>query len=322
MAETKKRAEKARLHPRNKHHNRYDLTALVGVCPELAPFVITNNHGSETIDFFDPKGVKALNKAILMHYYGMTDWDIPAGYLCPPIPGRADYLHYIADVLQTSNFGQIPVGDKVKCLDIGVGANCVYPIIGNKEYGWSFVGSDIDPKAIKSAEAILKANPELKKHVEVRLQPKASETFLGIIQKDEKFDITICNPPFHASAEAAEAGTLRKLSNLKHEKVKKAELNFGGTSGELWTEGGEKEFIYRMIRQSAQFGQSCHWFSTLVSKQSTMKHVLQALENIKVKESKTIPMGQGNKTSRIVIWTFLTKKERKEWAQERWAEKV
>ena len=40
-----------------------------------------------------------LNRAILMHHYGVKSWDIPAGYLCPPIPGRADYIHSVADLL-------------------------------------------------------------------------------------------------------------------------------------------------------------------------------------------------------------------------------
>ncbi len=320
MSENKKPAEKTRLHPRNKHRDQYDLKLLIEAVPNLSKFVTKNKHGNETVDFFNPDGVKALNKALLIQHYGIQNWDIPAGYLCPPIPGRADYIHHIADVLTARNFGNIPKGSKVKCLDIGTGANMVYPIIGNSEYGWSFVGSDIDPKAIESAESIVKSNSNLAEKVELRLQEKADETFFGIIGKGEKFDLTICNPPFHASAEDALSGSQRKLNNLKGEKVEKVELNFSGTNGELWTEGGEKEFILRMIRQSSQYAKSCCYFSTLVSKQSNLKHIKAALEKIGVMEQRTVPMGQGNKTSRLVVWTFLKKFERKEWAAERWAE--
>lgn len=320
MSEKKTPAEKTRLHLRNKHREHYDFKLLIEASPELAQYIAKNKYGNETVDFFNPDGVKALNKALLIHHYGLTNWDIPEGYLCPPIPGRADYIHHIADILAARNFGKIPTGENVKVLDIGTGANLVYPIVGNNEYGWSFVGSDIDPKAIESAESIVKSNPSLKGKVEVRLQEKANETFFGVIQNGEKYDLTICNPPFHASAEDAESGSKRKLQNLKGEKVKEVELNFGGTSGELWTEGGEKAFILRMIQQSSQFAKSCCYFSTLVSKQSNLKHIKAALEKIGVMEQREIPMGQGNKTSRIIVWTYLKKFERKEWAADRWKE--
>ena len=312
--------KKSNLHKRNKHQSRYDFTLLLKKCPELAEFVAENKYGDETIDFFNAEAVKTLNKALLMHYYNVESWDIPEGYLCPPIPGRADYIHHIADVLSGSNFGKIPQGSKIKCLDVGVGANCVYPIIGTNEYGWSFIGSDIDPVAIESAKNIVAATPSLSKNVEIRLQEKPTETFFGIIEKGEIIDLAICNPPFHSSMEEATEGTLRKLSNLKKKKVTKAELNFGGTNKELWTEGGEKQFITKMIKQSTQFAKSCCWFSTLVSKQSNLKYIYDALEEVKVGEYKTIDMGTGNKSSRIVAWTFLTVQEEKEWAEKRWQE--
>ena len=262
-----------------------------------------------------------LNKALLIHYYGLTDWDIPEGYLCPPIPGRADYIHHIADHLRVSNFGRAPEGDRIRCLDIGVGANCVYPIIGVHEYGWSFIGSDIDPIAIEAAQKIIDSNPILKDKVELRLQAKSSDIFYGVLSRTERVDLSICNPPFHASAAEATAGSLRKLSNLKKEKVTKAELNFGGKEGELWTDGGEKRFIRRMIKESRKFGKLCCWFSTIVSKQSSLNEIYSLFEELDVEEYKTIQMGQGNKTSRIVAWTFLTQEEEKEWVKERWTKK-
>ena len=202
---------KPRLHPRNKHRSRYDLQALIGTCFELKQFVNKNKYGDWTINFFEPKAVKMLNKALLLHYYDLEYWDIPPRYLCPPIPGRADYIHNAADLLAKyfydSPEGKIPKGSKIKVLDIGVGANCVYPIIGNKEYGWSFIGSEIDHTAVESAQKIVDNNPVLKDKVEIRLQPDLKNIFKGIINKDERIDLAICNPPFHASAAEARAGS-------------------------------------------------------------------------------------------------------------------
>lgn len=312
---------KPKLHPRNLHRERYDFPLLIAACPDLAAFVQPNIHGGETIDFANPAAVKMLNKALLKGHYGVDHWDIPQGYLCPPIPGRADYIHHLADLLAASNYGKMPAGQKIRCLDIGVGANCIYPILGHKAYGWHFVGSDIDPVSIAAANSILEANPLLKENIECRLQPNPQDIFYGVVQKDEYYDLTLCNPPFHASLEAAEAGTLRKLNNLNPGKVKEVTLNFGGQHGELWCEGGEKAFITNMIRQSRQFTTSIFWFSTLVSKQSNLKSVYEALSKAAATEVRTIPMGQGNKTSRIVAWSFLTKAQQKLWREGRWRKK-
>jgi 23S rRNA (adenine1618-N6)-methyltransferase len=310
--------EKPRLHPRNKHRERYDFKQLSAVCHELARFVKLNIYNDESIDFSDPDAVKVLNKALLKYYYDISDWDIPPNYLCPPIPGRADYIHHMADLLVSCNKGIIPTGKHIKCLDIGVGANCVYPIIGIKEYGWSFVGADSDPVAIKSANKIIEMNPYLKVQIDLRLQQNAGDIFFGIIQPDEQIELTVCNPPFHASPEEARAGTLRKLSNLNNEKTTKQVLNFGGQNSELWCKGGEERFVKDMIRQSKFFPDSCFWYSSLVSKQSHLRSIYEALSKAEAIDVKTIPMGQGNKSSRIVAWTFLTVDKQEEWKNTRW----
>jgi len=310
--------EKARLHIRNKNRERYNFKLLLENSSELTPFVKNNIYGDESIDFANPNAVKALNKAILKSYYGINYWDIPDNYLCPPIPGRADYIHHIADLLCKSNFGKIPTGDKIVCLDIGVGANCIYPIIGTTEYGWSFIGSDIDPVAIESAKNIVENNELLKDKVECKLQSNSKDCFYGVIGKEQQIDISICNPPFHSSAKDAQAGTMRKLRNLSNEKVTEVSRNFGGQNNELWCDGGEERFVRNMVRESKKFSTSCFWFSTLISKQSNLKSIYAALKQEQAIEVVTIPMGQGNKTSRIVAWTFLSKEDQKVWKNSRW----
>jgi 23S rRNA (adenine1618-N6)-methyltransferase len=313
-------ALKVRLHPRNKHRERYDFKLLIGPCPELAGFVKLNVYNDESIDFSDPEAVKTLNKALLKHFYSIEHWDIPENYLCPPIPGRADYIHHMADLLSSKNYGKIPLGATVRCMDIGVGANCVYPIIGVKEYGWSFVGTDIDPVAIESAAKIVASNPALMDKVDLRLQPQPNDIFFGMIKPEELFDLTVCNPPFHSSLAEAREGTIRKLSNLTREKVTTPVQNFGGQGSELWCKGGELKFVQDMVRQSKFFWGSCFWFSTSVSKQSHLKAINDALVKVDAIDVKTIPMGQGNKSGRIVAWTFLTKEQQKTWVNTRWNE--
>ena len=293
--------EKKLLHPRNKHKSRYDFAALVKSLPELRSFVKLNPYGDESVDFADPDAVKTLNKALLKMDYQIDFWDIPEGYLCPPIPGRADYIHYLADVLAIGNGGSIPTGKGVKVLDIGTGANCVYPIIGHQSYGWSFIGTDVDKKAVQSARSIVSSNPALTDAIQIRLQPNPEHIFKGVIKPTERFDITLCNPPFHASAEEAAAGSQRKLNNLG--KTKQV-LNFGGQHVELWYPGGEVSFIRQMILESSEIAEQCRWFTSLVSKSANLPFIHTLLERAGAAEVKTVEMAQGQKVSRFVAWTF------------------
>jgi 23S rRNA (adenine1618-N6)-methyltransferase len=316
----KKASDKTRLHTRNKHRERYDFEQLKAACPDLTPFVQLNKYNDASIDFAEPEAVKMLNRALLALHYDIGYWDIPQNYLCPPIPGRADYIHHIADVLGRKNRDVIPTGSQIMCLDIGVGANCVYPIIGHKEYGWSFIGSDIDTVALESANKIVDLNPFLKENVELRLQVEPEDIINGILKDDECVDLAICNPPFHGSLAEAKAGTLRKLNNLNPEnkKITEAIMNFGGQNHELWCEGGEVQFVDDMIHQSRQFSNSCFLFSTLISKQNHIKGAYSALKKVRATNIHTVEMGQGNKTSRILAWSFLNQEQQNEWRNRRW----
>ena len=223
-----------------------------------------------------------------------------------------------ADLICEHNFGRFPEGNKISCLDIGIGANCIYPIIGVTEYNWNFIGSDVDPNSIDSAIKIVGNNPKLVGKVECKLQKDYKAMFRGIIGSKDQIDLTMCNPPFHESEQAAQKGTLRKVQNLQGKQKNKAVLNFSGISKELIYEGGEIKFISSMVLQSKTFGNNCFWFSTLVSKQSNLKALYKVLDQVGAIEIKTIPMGTGNKVSRIIAWTFLTKEKQIQWSKARW----
>lgn len=288
------------MHSRSKHLGSYDFDSLVRANKELNEYVQIK-HGRKTIDFSNPKGVKALNKALLSHFYKINYWDVPKNYLCPPVPGRADYVHYVADFLDCK-FKE-PKCQEMNILDIGVGANCIFPLLGNSEYGWNFVGTEIDYEAFKSARSIV-ANNKLEDFISFRFQKNNNTIFRGIIEEDDFFEMTICNPPFHSSEEEAKKSTQRKWRNLG---IKKGanDRNFGGNTSELWHPGGEKAFIKKMIYESQNYGNNCRWFSTLVSKKKNLPSIYQYLKTVNCTDYKTVEMNQGQKQSRIVFWTFF-----------------
>lgn len=316
----KRAPDKGQLHPRNRHQGRYDFPALIEASPELAAFVILNPYGKQSIDFADPAAVRAFNRALLRQYYGIEHWSIPDGYLCPPIPGRADYLHNLADLLATDNDGQIPRGAGIRALDIGVGANCIYPLIGHCEYGWRFIGADIASAALASARVIITANAQLAGGIELRQQANAEHIFLGLLQPDDCIDLTLCNPPFHASADEATRGSTRKWRNLGKldPKRKLPVLNFGGQAAELWCPGGEAAFLKRMASESAQVAGQVLWFSSLVSKGSNVELLQGWLARAGAAEVRIIGMSQGQKQSRLVAWTFKDAQARVAWRHSHW----
>ncbi|MEZ8036168.1 23S rRNA (adenine(1618)-N(6))-methyltransferase RlmF [Vibrio crassostreae] len=338
-AQKRRSAEKPQggLHPRNQHTGRYDFELLVAALPELKEHLIKNPVGEDTINFSDPLAVKLLNKALLAHHYGVKHWDIPAGYLCPPIPGRADYIHRVADILNSDGQGEPYNHASVKALDIGVGANCIYPIIGTTEYKWRCTGTDVDPVSIKTANFIAESNVNLKGKIRARLQADSESIFKGVIKGNERYDVTICNPPFHSSLEEAEKGSQRKLDNLAANRAKKAgqsfkpemnkkpakqnkstkqdkpTLNFGGQKAELWCPGGEAAFIMKMARESQLFATQVLWFTTLISKKDNVDMVRSELGKLRAKQVKVVEMSQGQKVSRFIAWTFMDDEQRQEW---------
>ncbi len=301
------------LHPNNLHNHGYDFPALIKSHQALRAYVTTNKYNRESIDFSDPIAVKTLNCALLKHHYGIVDWDIPQGYLCPPIPGRVDYIHYVAELLNVSHSALNHA--TVKLLDIGTGANGIYSILACQVYGWQCTASDIDPLSLDNVANIIGKNPALNNRLQLRLQHQKSHIFEDIIQEGEYYDVSVCNPPFHASLEEALKIGQKKRDNLalnRNENTinmdSKSSLssNFGGQKAELWCKGGESKFLRMMIKESKTFGNQCHWFTSLISKNDNVKPAIKLLRKLEAIDIKEIEMKQGNKVTRILAWTFVT----------------
>tara|TARA_B110000483_G_scaffold225394_1_gene284981 strand:- start:2427 stop:3269 length:843 start_codon:yes stop_codon:yes gene_type:complete len=279
------------MHANNPFLESYDFEALTQHHPSLKQFVFVNKYGTETIRFADQKAVKALNRALLKMQYGI-DWEIPDQNLCPPIPGRLDYLLHIEELVYKKN---------IHLLDIGTGANLIYPILASCHFKWRCTASEIDPKSLKNAEEIIKNNPALSTVV-LREQINEQSILENIILPDDFFDVVVCNPPFFKSAEDAQKQNQRKVKNLKIKET--ATLNFGGLSNELWTEGGEEVFLKKMILESTKFKSQVHWFTSLVSKKEHLKSLLHTIKKTKPKHYKVIDLDLGNKSSRFLAWTY------------------
>ena len=323
-AATAKKSETGKLHPRNRHIGRYDFKKLCKSYSRLKEFLVPLKTGDFTINFSDSDAVIALNKALMARFYNVENWNIPKGYLCPPIPGRADYVHYAADLL--AGAGDIPRGREVKVVDIGTGASCIYPIIGSTEYGWRFIGSDTNSVSLKAARNIVQANPSLRDRIVLSHQHGRDQIFREIIREDEFVDLTMCNPPFYRSLKEVEEANRRKRENLHKSQQRRGNIsgfkdkrNFGGFDRELWCRGGETGFLRRMAKESVEFASQVCWFTCLVSKSDHIWPLKKLLMQLKAQQVEVVRMSQGQKITRFVAWSFLSREEQDEWGRQRWS---
>jgi len=292
------------MHEQNPYSKRYDLKRLTEHYTALQKYLVLNPTGEETIDFNDSSAVYALNKAILLADFKLEDYHLPTGYLIPPIPGRLDYLLYVRDFL-VEKFN-VAEEANLHGLDIGTGANAIYCILGAQHFNWNMVGTESDGKAIEIAKANMKSTKLLQNKVELRHQENKSFLFKNIIQAQEQFDFTICNPPFHSSREEAVKGSVRKFKNLGGIADKKElSLNFEGQANELWCNGGEALFIKRLIKESILFKDQVRVFTSLVAKADNLPKIEKQIKKAKANYH-IIPMAQGNKKSRCILWWYGT----------------
>ena len=279
------------LHPKNKFNKGYDFDALIVENPLLKEFVLENKFGSISIDFSNPNAVKELNKALLFSYDKLNLWNFSDENLCPPIPGRLDYIHHLSDLLSEEK--------DIKILDIGTGATCIYPLLGVAEFNWNFIATDIDLDSLDSAQDIIDDNT-LDANIKLRQQFDEQQILKGILEEDDFFSATMCNPPFYKSAEEARGANRRKSRNLGNNAVR----NFSGNNNELWYKGGEKVFLHNYLYESSLFSNKSKWFTSLVSKKENVESLQNSATKLGAEEFKVINMNQGNKVTRIVCWRF------------------
>lgn len=305
------------MHARNRHQEYLDYWDLAARQPRLKPFVFKNKYGGTSIDYTNQLALRTLTSCLLQEFYGILNWRIPDGYLCPPVPQRVDYLHKMADLLGTGPAGPSgeapapPRGARVRGLDVGTGASSIYCLLGAREYGWSFVGSDIDGVALESARGIVKEN-DLGSQIELRHQPSSERVFTGLVRPGETFALSVCNPPFHESLEHAHRSAGAKWQRMGRS-AQGQQLNYQGKENELWCEGGEVGFVTRMAEESAQehLRGACIWFSAMLSRESSLEPVWARLGELGARR-RSFDLRQGKMTRWVVAWTFLGRAEREQ----------
>ncbi|MED6217581.1 hypothetical protein PIB30_019170 [Stylosanthes scabra] len=312
--------QRATIHPNNKYaETPPDFAQLASLYPSFRPYVKYSPHSASRpfLDWTDFNATRELTRVLLLHDHNLHWW-IPDAQLCPTIPNRSNYIHWLNDLLSSHI---IPTNNnlhnKLRGFDIGTGANCIYPLLGASLLGWTFVASDVTDVAIEWATRNVNNNPHIADLIEIRkvehskkapcvdevgpslpLDSNVHENknydgppiLVGVVRDDEKFDFCMCNPPFFESLE--EAGLNPKTS-------------CGGTSDEMVCPGGEKAFIARIIDDSVELKHQFRWFTSMVGRKSSLKSLVSKLWEVGVTIVKTTEFVQGRTSRWGLAWSFL-----------------
>ncbi|KAG2648122.1 hypothetical protein PVAP13_1NG049100 [Panicum virgatum] len=313
-------SEAPSIHPRNRYAAAApDFAALAELYPSFRPFVSVSERGRASVDFTDFSATRELTRVLLLHDHGVNWW-IPDGQLCPTVPNRSNYIHWIEDLLSSNLIPPVSSSSgRVRGFDIGTGANCIYPLLGASLLGWSFVGSDVTDVALEWAKKNVENNPQLAELIEIRNANAASlsaeseaivresirenvlepaedvamqkpPVLVGVVKESESFDFCVCNPPFFESIE--EAGLNPKTS-------------CGGTAEEMVCPGGELAFVTQIIEDSVSLKNSFRWFTSMVGRKANLKLLMSKARKAGASVVKTTDFVQGQTARWGLAWSFI-----------------
>ncbi|XP_003377335.1 putative methyltransferase METT10D [Trichinella spiralis] len=118
-----------RMHPRNFYRNNPpNFAELALQYPDFRQHCAIDIYGKVNFNFKNPDAIRALTNVLLKKDFGLSI-EIPPDSLVPRIPGRLNYIHWLQD-LAASHFPD----ESVRCIDIGSGASCIYPLLGAKMF--------------------------------------------------------------------------------------------------------------------------------------------------------------------------------------------
>ncbi|KAL6471149.1 hypothetical protein MHYP_G00197990 [Metynnis hypsauchen] len=278
------------MHPRNRYKDKPpDFAYLASKYPDFQKHVQTNLVGRVMLNFKDPEAVRALTCTLLKEDFGLTI-EIPLERLIPTVPLRLNYIHWVEDLTE----GQ---GSPRRGIDIGTGASCIYPLLGASMNGWYFLATEVDDICYNYAKKNVEQNnmADLIKVVKV-----PQKTLLMDALKEESFvyDFCMCNPPFFANQLEAKG-----VNSRNSRRPPPSSVNTGGVT-EIMAEGGELEFVKRIIHDSLQLKRRLRWYSCMLGKKCSLAPLKEELRKQGVPKVTHTEFCQGRTMRWALAWSF------------------
>ncbi|XP_041653451.1 RNA N6-adenosine-methyltransferase mettl16 [Cheilinus undulatus] len=279
------------MHPRNRYKDKPpDFGYLASKYPDFQQHVHTSLAGRPIVNFKEPEAVRALTCTLLKEDFGLTI-QIPLERLIPTVPLRLNYIHWVEDL--TDGQKQPRRG-----IDIGTGASCIYPLLGATMNGWYFLATEVDDICFDYATKNVEQN-NLSDLIKVVKVPQ--KTLLMDALKEETeivYDFCMCNPPFFANQLEAKG-----VNSRNSRRPPPSSVNTGGVT-EIMAEGGELEFVKRIIHDSLQLKKRLRWYSCMLGKKCSLAPLKEELRKQGVPKVTHTEFCQGRTMRWALAWSF------------------
>ncbi|GAW03002.1 S-adenosyl-L-methionine dependent methyltransferase [Lentinula edodes] len=230
------------MHSRNIYRNGIDFAELSAVYPPLRKYIDkASNPHHKTIDFKDQDAQRCLTEALLHRDFKLKI-RLPPDRLCPPV--FSDFVSSLANITLASRYTDEPNTQSIVLgIDIGTGASAIYPLLAcSLEKSWEFVVSEIDPSSFVTARQNISTN-KLGDRIQIVQSHATSPILLPLhLDKERRFDFTMCNPPFYSS--------LQEVLQSAEAKQYRPNAVCTGAEIEMITSGGESAFVGKMVIES------------------------------------------------------------------------
>jgi 23S rRNA A1618 N6-methylase RlmF len=246
----------------------------------------------------------SLTRGLLQAYFKLQLPHLESKHLCPPVPNRFFYLHWIDTHLLNGNRAQ-----RLNCgMDIGTGATCIYPLLAAKFFKYNMAASEIDNDALALARLNVTANQLNHKIRLLEVPPSHSQQPSlppgGPVERalracgggqTHRFDFIMTNPPFY-DPESMEHCTPRAGDGRDRTSMTVSEGSYPN---------GEIGFVTEMIADSLQARQSSLWFSSMLGKKTSLVKLEKLLIHLLgPAHVETTEYGPGQYTRWFVAWNF------------------
>jgi 23S rRNA (adenine1618-N6)-methyltransferase len=270
-----------------------DFLTLIKEFPELKKYILKQNEDNEgefQFDWSNNELSLLMDKSILNYYFDIKYYDIPKGFLIPPIPSRINYINLINSII-TKLIKDIDIKNIIG-IDIGTGANIIYPILGYSIYKWKFICTEINKEAYNNAKLILQKN-NLENNINIIKQNNKDNIFISILNRENKYIFSMCNPPYYNYENEI------KLEDKKRDN----EYNFD----EIYYKNGEYGFFQRYFEESICYKNNVFLYTILIGKKINAENIYDKLSSysdiIKIYNMQKILTG--NNIRYIIYWSFF-----------------
>jgi 23S rRNA (adenine1618-N6)-methyltransferase len=302
----------ARMHPRNPYNAPINIAELARQFPDVCDHVISrSSNGRVVYDWHAPGATYAVTRALLARDFEL-DWQQPLHHLCPPVPGRLNYLLWLQDLVQQDAVAAAAPPAGICVADIGTGASAIFPLLGARRFGWSFVALDSSADALAHARSNVERNG-LQHLITLGLVPHDG-SIVSALDSFPAVTHTMCNPPFFSSSSSAAWRQRVLAADGGGEQNGNSVIGGGGMAAcaalepELFTEGGEVAFMSKIIQQSAASPcrQRVKWFTCMVGIKADLAALKAACAAAGALQVRTTTFFQGQTLRWGLAWTFVT----------------